>query len=205
MKNIFSKTAITLIELIISTMLVSVVFFGLFSISSVLSNNTKDYAQRFLLNSQTQAVLTHILNNASLGVGSGITNDQGILIGAGGVGDQYSFCIHQQPNGVDTWLCYTWKHNIGNKYQINYCNRVYNAAGANRGAGSCNAGTLLGTSYNNPAATATYVNGVFTVTLQNCLTNSAGTCKATGISIDPVNNPEVVKTGSVVCLQQGNG
>ena len=71
MKRIFSKTAFTLIELIVSSVLVSVVVLGIFSINSVLNNNNQDYGQRYLVKSETQATLNHILNNASLAVGSG--------------------------------------------------------------------------------------------------------------------------------------
>lgn len=225
MKKIFLPTAITLIELIVATMLVTVVLFGLVSINLVLNNNNQDYGQRFLLNSQTQAVLTHILNNASLAVGTGTTDsfgnlDQGILIGQLGVGDPNSFCIHQDPNNTpgnysdDIWFCYSWTAN----YNINYCTMPYNAAGLNRGAASCGSSgnltsgpTYLGTAFSmtNPVPTFS-MNGlaagnqmVFTITIQNCLNDLAASCTSAGTSTDPVNNPEVVKTGSAFPLQQG--
>ena len=81
MKNIIFKiTALTLIELIFATTLVSVVLVGLFSITSVLSTNSQDYGQKYLLASQTQATLNHILGNAALAVRDNFTsNDPGII------------------------------------------------------------------------------------------------------------------------------
>jgi len=108
MKRILSKTAFSLLELIIVSVLVVVVVLGIFSINSVLSNNSQDYGQRYLVKSATQATLNHILNNASLAIGSGTKDtpgnlDLGIQIGLGsgadpGVGDANSFCIHQDIN-----------------------------------------------------------------------------------------------------------
>jgi len=110
MKKLFSKTAITLLELIIASALVSVVILGIFAVNNVLSNNNQDYGQKYLVKSETQTTLNHILNNAALAVGSGINigstlspvYDQGILIGSGDLGiisdpvnNPNSFCIHQ--------------------------------------------------------------------------------------------------------------
>ena len=117
MKKNLSKTAFSLIELIVTSLLVIIVMLGAFSINSVLTNNNQDYGQRYSVKSVTQITLNHILNNASLAVGSGTADnygniDQGILWGAGnppeitngvynnfnGVGDPNSFCIHQAAN-----------------------------------------------------------------------------------------------------------
>src|SRR5450631_3425882 len=107
-----SKTAYTLIELIVSLLLVSVVVLGIFSINLVLNNNNQDYGQRYLVKSETQATLNHILNNASLAVGSGTTvgnqnvADQGIVSFTSNAVNQ-NFCVHQKPTTTtDTWACY---------------------------------------------------------------------------------------------------
>jgi hypothetical protein len=168
MKKIFSKTAYTLIDLIISLMLVSVVILGVFSINTVLSNNNQDYGQKYSVKSQTQTTLNHILNNAALAVGNGTLDPNGhseigILVGAQ-VGDPNSFCIHQDipsgpysaPTTIDNatannpsssppnytnsrWLCYTWSSVT---YQINYCAMPYNYNLANRGAANCSSGNV---------------------------------------------------------------
>lgn len=214
MKNIIFKiTALTLIELIFATTLVSVVLFGLFSITSVLSTNSQDYGQRYLLASQTQATLNHILGNASLAVRDNISSqDPGILISVSG--DPNSFCMHQDissltpantnPNNTpnnytdDRWLCYTLSNN-----QIYYCAYAYQPGPSPWGAASCvpASSVFLGTAF---SITPVYSNPTFSVTMQNCLndaTPTPGTCSATGISADPVNNPEVTRAGSVATTQ----
>jgi hypothetical protein len=109
MKKLFSKTAFSLLELIITSVLVVFVILGIFAVNGVLSNNNQDYGQRYFVKSETQTTLNHILNNASMAIGSG-TNvpagasyvpDQGILVGTAGLGsgdpanNPNSFCIHQ--------------------------------------------------------------------------------------------------------------
>ena len=103
----------------------------------MLNNNSQDYGQRYLVRSETQATLNHILKNASLAVGYGALagNNEGIIIGAtnASLGDTNSFCIHQ-PNGNgnnlinytggDIWLCYSWSGN-----QINWCAETYSGPG----------------------------------------------------------------------------
>jgi prepilin-type N-terminal cleavage/methylation domain-containing protein len=220
-KNVFKK-AFTLIELIVGLVLLSFIVMGIFSISSVLDSNHQDYGQQYLVKSETQTTLNHILNNASLAVGSGTSDsfgnqDLGILIGAGnppGAGDANSFCIHQAGNNNiinsanDIWLCYTINAN-----QIYWCTSTFAAATAFpsfRGAAApCTAAsanyTFLGTAFSisNPAApTYTATNG-FSITIQNCYNDSLGSCSATGTSTDPANNPEIQLSGSVTPPQEG--
>lgn len=204
MKNIiFKATGLTLIELIVTSMLVSVVLFGLFSVTNVLSNNSQDYGQRYLLASQTQATLNHILGNVALAVGS-VGANTAIVLNAGG--DPNSFCVHQGPNSnilnnapEDIWLCYSFSG-----YQINWCAENYPGLPAScsvaSGLGHLVAGTsimFVGTAYSmGPPA---YANPTFSVTIKNCLNDSA-TCFS---SPDPVNNPQVARTGSVATVQVG--
>ncbi len=232
MKKILSKTGFTLIELIVSLMLVSVVVLGIFAINNVLSNNNQDYGQKYLVRSETQATLNHILNNASLAVGNTTTDpygnlEQGILIGAAGMGDANSFCVHQDmpPNPIDNapvnypssappdysnsrWLCYTWypSTNPTTPNQIFYCATPYNDSLSYRGAASCNGianSQFLGTAYSIAnPAPPAFTNVTFSITLQNCLNNSLSTCSSTGASTDPANNPEVQVSGSVSTPQE---
>ncbi len=113
MKIIFTNKAFTLIELIVALSLLSVIFLGILSINIVLNNNNQDYGQKYIVKSQTQATLNHILNNASLAVGSNTQivppfKDTGILIGGTCTGtscgdldltdvvnNPNTFCIHQ--------------------------------------------------------------------------------------------------------------
>ena len=155
MRKILHNSAFTLIELILSTLLVTLILLGIFSISNVLNNNNQDYGQRYLVRSETQATLNHILNNAALAQGSANANDEGILLGAtcpgaaantlgcatDAVNNPNSFCIHQPGgagnnlinNGADIWLCYTWTND-----QIYWCAETYSGPGADpRGASSC--------------------------------------------------------------------
>jgi prepilin-type N-terminal cleavage/methylation domain-containing protein len=218
MKKLFSITGYTLIELIVSLALLCLIVLGIFSINSVLNTNNQDYGQKYLVKSETQATLNHILNDASLAVGSGTSVgtpselDTGILVGAAmGAADNNSFCIHQSPSGVDTWLCYTFTPAT---YQIAYCNKTYNlsdAAGFRGASGACTtAAQFLGSAFSitNPTAPV-FTDSVatnqlqFSITIQNCLNNSLATCSATGTSTDPANNPEIQLTGSVTPSQEG--
>ena len=210
MKKKLSKTAFSLLELIIASMLLIIVLLGIFSVNTVLNNNNVDYGQRYFVKSGTQTTLNHILNNASLAVGSGTIDsnnnpDQGIEIGNAGVSNDpnsYSFCIHQAANNnlinspSDIWLCYTWSPN----YQINYCTFAYDSSQPNRGASSCVGGSFLGTAHNNPVVS--FANNIFFMTIQNCLNNAALNCWS-NTPPDPVNNPEYSLSGSASPLQSG--
>jgi len=232
MKKLFIKKAFTLIELIVAAALVMVVVLGIFAVNNVLVNNQQDYGQRYLVNSETQSTLNHILNNASLAVGSGANDNEAILVGTTatptdptGINDPNTFCIHQGPgsnilnNNNDIWLCYQFYPQADPNFpdQINYCVEKYNPVGDPRGASSCTAAiaagnvvpigvnntTFLG-SVNSIVSTYTTTPQVlFTVTLQNCLNNTAGTCNNPnpGVSSDPVNNPEVKITGTAFPTQ----
>ena len=232
MKKIFSKTAFTLIELIVSLALVSVIVLGILAISTVLSNNGQDYGQRYLVKSETQIALNHILNNASLAVGSANTNDEGILYKGNYPGfDPNSFCIHQAGTGdvppgqnlinwpSDIWLCYTWSPAT---YQINWCAETYSGPGADpRGASSCSTSvtripnpqtgtntTFLGTAYSisNPSPLSFNSTTGFSITIQNCLNDSASSCYNPNPALqDPANNPQAQVSGSVFPPQEGTG
>jgi len=229
MKNlIFKTTALTLIELIVSSMLVTIVLFGLFSITNVLSTNSQDYGQRYLLASQTQATLNHILNNVSLAVKDIGSGDTAIMYPV--AADTNTFCIHQNVQcsspvngnpctlspasdtplntpGVytnDRWLCYTMS-----AHQINYCSMAYVPGASPWGATQNCSGvankTFLGTAYSitnpNPPALA---NGIFSMTVENCVDDSASSCNTIGTSTDLANNPEVARYGSIALKQIGS-
>ena len=240
MKKIISKTAITLIELIVSMVLVSVVLLGIFSINAVLSNNNQDYGQRYLVRSATQNALNHVLNNASSAIGS-ISGSTVILYGTNGTlglgpdlgnYNASTFCIHQNipatPTGTNTidnqppnaspgppytsdrWLCYTW-YPSGNAlpYQIWYCAMAFTQSPPYYGASNCSAENAanitagpvyLGTAFTAPNVTYPTASNGFSITVQNCLNNSAtgtATCGNNGVSGDMVNNPEVQISGNV--------
>jgi len=230
MNKIFSKAALTLLELIIATMLVAVVLLGIFAINAVLGNNNQDYGQRYFVRSETQTTLNHILNNVSLAVGSAGGNTA--ILTEGQVGDAGTFCIHQnlQPGGAidsplagnpspdtskDRWLCYTWypAANPSCPASIPNCANgiVYCAIPFSSGAGPCNgnvnisAGPVyLGTAFADPAVTFSS-QYLFSIKIQNCLNNAnpPGTCSLSGTSTDPANNPEVQVSGSVYPSQVG--
>ncbi len=231
MKRIFSKTAFTLIELIVSGLLVTVVLFGIISIQMVLSNNNQDYGQRYLVKSQTQTTLNRILNDAALAVGSAANTgtpsvpDLGIVIGAQmGPGlNNNSFCMHQQPNGSgsDIWACYKLDTNAASAtyQQVLYCNKTYNpndATGYRGSNGACNPPSwqFLGTANSITQTAGTtlpsspYFNTsgplLFSINILNCLNNSASSCNGSGmgVSSDPTGNPEVQLSGSVIPSQE---
>jgi len=166
MKKVNSITAITLIELIVSMVLVCIVMLGIFSINTVLSNNNQDYGQRYFVRSSTQSTLNHIINNASSVIGSAGGNTA-FLIGTAGLGpdagnyNATSFCFHQDipatPTGANTidnqpsnstptnytddrWLCYTWypSGDANYPYQIWYCAMQYQTGATPNGASNCN-------------------------------------------------------------------
>jgi hypothetical protein len=184
MKIFFSKTAVTLIELLVAIGLISTVLVGVFSINMVLNNNSQDYGQKYLVKSATQTTLNHILNNVSLAYGSANADDEAVLIGPG-FGDPNTFCIHQcgtttncgvsggsgqnlinSPN--DIWLCYNWVKTITNPYQIEWCAQAYSAGVDPRGASSCSTSSTL---IPNPltGATITFLGSAYSIT------NTAGT------------------------------
>ncbi len=217
---IFFKKAYTLIELMVSLILLAFIVLGIFSINQVLNTSHQDYGQKYLVKSATQTTLNHILNDASLAVGSGtkVGNpavlDLGVLIGAQmGAADNNSFCIHQSPNGADTWVCYVFDPA---SFQITFCNKTYNlgdGTGYRGASGAClAAGQFLGSAFSisNPAPPSFVDNPAtnqlqFSITIENCLDNSAATCNqgGNGISGDPANNPEAQLSGSVTPPQEG--
>ena len=230
MKINLSIRAFTLIELIITTILVAVVVLGMLSINSVLSTNNQDYGQKYLVKSSTQSTLNHILNNATLAVGSG-TNisgmvDQGIIYGSSGVNDANTFCIHQDPNNTpgnfsdDIWFCYTWYDptiDPNYAYQIKYCTMPYTYnLSPYRGAAACadSTATYLGTALKNPVPDISFnTDGstagtplIFSIKITNCLNNSLSSCSSSGPSgqsvSDAASNPEVQISGSVTPLQE---
>ena len=208
MKRFPLKSGVTLIELIVAVSLISIVLLGIYATSNVLSNNSQDYGQKYLVKSETQATLDNILQNASMAIGSNASNDQGIILGTVW-GDPNSFCIHQNPTGnvgADNWQCYTWFPSPN--YQINSCQPAYNIALLNRGAASCVLAnsTFVGTAFSisPPGTPPSFNSTIFSITIQNCLNNAAASCKNTGISLDPGNNPEFSISGSVQAPQVNN-
>jgi hypothetical protein len=88
---------------------------------------------------------------------------------------------------------------------------TYNTASSHRGAGSCIGSSsnfqFLGTAYSmtNPSPAFTSASG-FSITIQNCLNDSAASCYNANPALqDPINNPQVQVSGSVFPPQQGNG
>ena len=59
MNKVFSKTAFTLMELIIALVLVGVILMSIVSINLVLNSNGTDYGQRYLVKSTTQYLKPH--------------------------------------------------------------------------------------------------------------------------------------------------
>ena len=218
MKKFFSKSAYTLIELIVSLALVSIVVLGIVSIDMVLNNNGQDFGQRYVVRSSTQSSLNHILNNAALAVGSVNTDDESIILGGThGLVDPNTFCIHQ-PGGAgnniinnagDIWLCYTWTNTLGYPFQINWCAETYAGPGADpRGSSSCfTSGSLIP----NPAtgASITFLGSAFSMvptftpaaglsmTLTNRLNNAA--------AASPSTNPQTQVSGNAFPSQSSTG
>jgi prepilin-type N-terminal cleavage/methylation domain-containing protein len=210
MSIFISKRAFTLIELMVSLALVSIVLLGIFSINMVLSNNNIDYGQRYLVKSDTQNTLNHILNDASLATGSGITVgtppevDKGILTAADGLTTD-QICIHEDQAG-DNWVCYKFD---GAAFQISSCSKPYLLTGdatGKRGANAACAYTFVGTAKGiTPTFTNTGNQLLFTVNIWNCLDDTALTCDGgggIGISSDTANNPEVSLTASTTQPQE---
>lgn len=216
-------TGLTLIEMIIAILLVSIVVLGLFSVSSILLDSSQDYGKRYVLASQTQATLNNILNQAALAVGTGIQQDNGIMISNFGsrVGLN-TMCIHKVPQGSQqayynraggywvygpstTWACYTWfpgSHGTY-PYQIMSCSFNYLSGPSPNGADNCDSQLAQNQQYVGSAFSIfpVFSNGVFSMTINNCYNNAASSCQASGFSGDRFNNPEIVKTGSVATLQ----
>ncbi|MBF0489725.1 MAG: prepilin-type N-terminal cleavage/methylation domain-containing protein [Candidatus Omnitrophica bacterium] len=168
MCNQRSKQAITLVEILVATVIASMVLFGALLSTTALQKSANDFGGSYVNKAQSSEVLDHMLRNASLAMGSdmGPAFDKGILIGADETGDANTFCIHQDVDALgvanqtstgestakdtsdDHWLCYTLATSEDTK-GVYYCYKDYVASGACptcRGAGACKVG-LSGTRF----------------------------------------------------------
>ncbi len=104
--------AITLTELLISTIIIGIIMMGVVSSDSAVRKNAQNQNASTLLTLHTRALVNVIINNASLM--SGYKNDQGYSPTVNG------FCVRQDinintkaPNNTptdysdDQWACYT--------------------------------------------------------------------------------------------------
>lgn len=204
-------------ELIIASVVVTVVMLGVVSASIILQKNSTDYTNRYFVTQTATNVLNSILADASQVVGT--VNCPGIVIGinstgtggcalSSGTGDANTICFYQDMNGAgigngtiqDTtygqWACYTYSAN-----NIYRCTSNYNNGG-NQGMNQCNAGagsTLVGTASALPWPSASFNTGVFSLTVDNCWNPAIASC------CNPINtncssdssNPFAEKKGSV--------
>ncbi len=208
--KILSQSAVTLIELIMATVVISIILLGITSSQVIFQKNSNYFGNSYFLSAVTDAMLNHILTSASMAIGSAAANDKGILIGgeADNTLPATTFCIHQDVpetpgSGVDypgtvngdlfttpndRWLCYTlYTPFVGN---LVYCDWPYNSSLPNRGATTCVAGTVLGTV---KSVTPSFGSqqALFSVTITNCMdTSQPSTCGTSS-------NLSVTKTGSV--------
>ncbi len=97
--------AMTLTELLISTIIIGIIMIGVVSSDSAVRKNAQNQNASTLLTLNTRAIVNVIINNAALI--SGYKNDEGYSVTPNG------FCFRQDINGTpvdytdDQWMCYT--------------------------------------------------------------------------------------------------
>lgn len=185
-------------ELIIASVVVTVVMLGVVSASIILQKNSTDYTNKYFITQTATNVLNSVLADASQVVGT--VNCPGIVIGStntppstctSGTGDANTICFYQDPNGkiqdaAGIWACYTYTSNNIYRCTSNYSN----------GMKSCNAGvgsTLVGTAMTSPWPLASFNRGVFSLTVDNCLKPALASCcnPADTVNCNPPNNSKV--------------
>ena len=103
----FPKVGLTLTELLVAVMSISVVIMGIMSTDYAVRKNAQDASATASLNLKTHAVLNHIINNALPAVGD--KDSKGIRY----PGDESWFCLRQDASATagvytdDNWVCYT--------------------------------------------------------------------------------------------------
>lgn len=186
-----NNKAITLVELIVASLISTVVIMGLFTVLQSTQNAATGFGERNVVNGATQATLNHIMRNAAQVVGSGVGNNKGILIGvADGLANNQSFCFAQDTNNPpdavgNIWICYT--QILTNLYQ---CSSNYVPGVNPRGATVCpNTSTFIGTlnanviaATNNPNTVGTlsnpsFVGNSFLITISDTVNNKSQTIK----------------------------
>ena len=176
--------AMTLTELLVSTIIIGIIMIGVVSSDSAVRKNAQNQNASTLLTLNTRAVVNAIINNASLI--SGYKNDQGYSPTANG------FCFRQDINGTpvdysdDQWMCYT-------VLASNLRNCVKTAAS---GPGSClSSDKLVGAVVSvTPAFDA--VANVFSVTIVN---------RADPSQPKSISNPEVTVSAQASPSGQSQG
>ena len=105
MVNTINNKALTLVELVVASMISTVVIFGLFTIMQAVQNSSSTYGVLNYNTGSVQATVNHIIRNASTVTGT---------VGAPGIvlnGANQSFCLGQEGATIDslpdTWICYT--------------------------------------------------------------------------------------------------
>lgn len=166
--------AITLMELIIASIVVTVVMLGVVSANIILQKDSTSFSNKYYVTEVANTVLSSILADAAQVVGT--ASAPGIVIGAG-TGDANTTCFYQDPNGIiqDTangkWTCYTYYNPPSpNQYNIYRCTSNY-SKGSNQGMKKCNTGagsTLIGTASASPWLLTVFNNGLFSLTVDNC-------------------------------------
>ena len=145
--NIKHKTSFTIFEVLVASVVVSIIMLGVITTSISLSNSARYYSGSYYVAQNTQTTLNHILGQAALASGTptqpgiiGVSSYQVyVLNGATGLwnlqsdpgsGNVDTFCFYQNINfnnsnqtggpGDNRWSCYTYSG-----YKIYWCLKSY--------------------------------------------------------------------------------
>jgi type II secretory pathway pseudopilin PulG len=184
----FNSNGFTIFEIVLSTIIVSILMMGIISANVTLQKSAMDASNSFFVTSTTQSALTKILDDASQA--TGYLSNVGIAIGTGtsplgngsnapSAGGANNFCFAVPvtsangwfpPNTSQAWSCYTWSNN-----------NIYNCTRPT--AGTCpTTSTWIGSSKQVPTVTATLINtggsqrALVNVIIENCLLPSRASC-----------------------------
>lgn len=97
--------ALTIMELIVSTMVVGIIMMGVASSDYAIRKQTDLSYNGAQASLKVQGILNHIMNSAFYAIGTAGV-DEGIVVGPSGAVANNSFCI-RTSKAPDNWVCYT--------------------------------------------------------------------------------------------------
>ncbi|MBF0620025.1 MAG: prepilin-type N-terminal cleavage/methylation domain-containing protein [Candidatus Omnitrophica bacterium] len=109
---------VTLVELLISMLIVSIMIGGIFAANHAIQSIDKSQTYRSTLFIQTQVTLDTIRNDAAHAVGT--ANDVGVCIN--NTADDTNYFCFRREGSPRTWACYTrYKNASGNRVNLGRC------------------------------------------------------------------------------------
>jgi hypothetical protein len=136
--------ALTILELIISIVLLSVIVLGLATIDTFSAFHVRSSEQRAKLQLEASTALEHMTKQISVAIGNEIINGSDTVVSSGNIlftpgirayidangnGQQEVFVPGFDHTGVDHWVAYRFTGSAGaNPFQIRYCPDCFGSA-----------------------------------------------------------------------------